>query len=160
MMEEKRNPNAAESEAILMLLAIASELHEYEPMISKRLDEIPNGKKNWRWARSVLTNMIKPIFDTLPEGKARYFRKMIDKMQIQLKFNGKTASLAGDHEWALVHTEDLTSLVTGARDKCLICIDGNCNTCALGKALDNVLTENRQKTETWNDVWYRSTDSE
>ena len=153
-MSELRNPNAAESEAILVYLAAVSELVTYDDSLKRRLSEIPNGLQTMRRARTNLLNLIPKLMDTVPEGKRRYFLKMAKTMVIDVK-NGAPRASKVDTEWALIHQKDLDAIVVAARDACLVCLDSNCNRCALGKALDNVLKDSREPGETWMDAWYR-----
>ena len=152
---EKRNPNAAESEALLTFLAIVNELHNYEPELTSRLSRIPNGLKNYHWCRSMLAKLLPQILETVPDGKKRYFYKMCQSMLITIRYSGKSVSKADDGKYSLVHTEDMNGLIEAAKEKCLICLDGQCKRCPVGRALDNTMHDAREPGETWNDVWFR-----
>lgn len=61
---------------------------------------------------------------------------------------GVQASTAGEN-MTVMDISELDTLCAFAHEHCMMCIDGNCNQCRLGKTLDQCMTYDRKKNESW-----------
>lgn len=134
----------ANSETINRLYSVyaaAQTLGEIEATEEKRVRAIPNGWRDLRLCHTLLDRLAKDMKSTLPPEKVASVNRMAPRMHFRV-WCGREAVKTTPDEVVLAE-KDLNALVTYARKECSMCVEQRCGQCPLGKALDHVLTYDR-----------------
>ena len=105
---------------------------------------IPNGWRDLRLCRTLLDKLVVNLVGTLQPEKLKAMKRMLPRMKFKV-ICGTHATKTQDDETILA-SEDLDALVRFAHEaNCKMCMETNCRACKLGKALDSVLTYDRNE---------------
>ena len=107
-----------------------------------RCKTLPGRYRDLCMIRSKMDIMMQDILHTVPREKAKGVIQALDRMRFSVSM-GKVASRDRYEDEQIVDLKWLNALIAAAHEnKCLLC-DDNCNCCELGKALDNLLPQDR-----------------
>ena len=145
-MSEKRLPtiraNSKELDQIFTMFAAAQELEHAEKYMERRVRAIPNGWRNLRLCRTLLDRLVVDMVGTLQQEKIAAMKRMLPRMKFKVVC-GPNATRTQEDE-VILASKDLDALVHFAHEgNCKMCMEGNCRACKLGKALDGILTKDR-----------------
>lgn len=141
--------NAYDIDVYLSLRAAFLECERAAANMEKRIRAAPKG---WWHIRSVsyhLRALTEGLKLTFPVEKRRTLKTMERNCSYKI-YHGPQAGQLETNE-AIVHDDDLNVLTHFAHEQCKICFDGKCNRCPLGKALDHILTYDREE-DSWSNV--------
>lgn len=134
--------NKEEINCAFGLLAGLQEIKVAQEKMERRFRAIPYGWRNIRMIEAVLGNVIDDLLLTYPIEKLCSMQRMMPHMKFQLHC-GVSASKLRDNE-CIIDEDVLNTLSVSAHEQCKLCFDQNCNRCKLGKALDSILTNDRE----------------
>ena len=114
-----------------------------DEQFESRVRLIKNGWRDLCLIRSRLQRLIEYLPCTVPPEKRIGFVRTATRMKYQL-LQGPLASKPKPNEEEIVTTRELEALVEAAWDgRCRICLEDRCETCELGRALDNIVAKDR-----------------
>lgn len=120
----------------------AVEKVQEDSFLVNRLKSIPNGWRDLRMLRAMLEKLINAIMWTIPHEKVKGVARTANRMRYSVT-QGKAVTRPNDNQEQIVSARELDALVDAAHEnKCRLC-DNDCNRCELGKALDNLVAEDR-----------------
>ena len=130
--------NAREIHNIEFLAGLDAQLYQGQEILKSRLQQIPNGWRNFRLALSLVEKLIDAVYHTLPDKTMRHMRRLADCGQIIIR--PKPAIKLPD-DVQIVQTEDLRMLINSAiAAECAICVKTlqEQKGCPLRKCLANI----------------------
>ena len=90
------------------------------------------------------------MIETYPAEKQPTMQNLRESLCIELTAKYKAVGVG----YTSCRTDTFDTLVKEAHENCKICIKPDkCNKCDLGKALDRCTPEERNKGESWADIW-------
>ena len=137
---------SVEIDIIVKLFAAYGVISQLSVDMRKRLELIPHALSGVRMMEGRLEQLLYDLCATLPESKRNKVFSMGDYVQYKPVYNIRAAK---DDNEIIMTAEDADILNKYASEWCKMCIDGNCNTCELGKVFDRTLTYNRKRDESW-----------
>lgn len=115
-----------------------------------RLRTIPGGYRDLRMIRTKLENAVNDLMHTIPREKVVGVSNAVRRMRFSVA-QGPVASRDKHADEQIVNAAWIKALVEAAHDwKCIVC-QSDCNRCELGRALDNIISEDRDKRR-WSDI--------
>jgi hypothetical protein len=124
------------------LLAGLQEMKNAEETIQRRFRAVPNGWRDIRMLEAVTSNLIDKLLLTYPVEKLTSMKRMMPHMKYRLHC-GVSASKLNEDE-CIISEKELDTLSVFAHEQCKLCVEQNCNRCALGKVLDGILCNDRE----------------
>lgn len=126
---------------IFGMYAGLQELDEARQEMEGRFRSIPNGWRNLKMVISVLDKLLSDIMMTVPPEKLSSMSRMLPRMRFRVSCGVQASEL--DSEECIIAQRDADVLCTFAHEHCMMCLDGDCNRCPLGKTLDSIMTYDR-----------------
>lgn len=126
---------------IFRVYAAAHALATCEKIEERRFRAIPNGWRNLRLCRTLLDRLADDLVMTVPPEKLPGMMRMVKHMKYKVVCGPEASQMNTDE--CVIREVDLNALCKAAHEKCEMCIDGNCSTCALGKTFDAVMMYDR-----------------
>jgi len=131
---DPREPNARELHGIEYLAALDQRLTEYESVLRRRLQETPDGWRQYRIAEAAVDKVITGLYGTVPEKTLKHMRRLSETGQVIIR--PKPIVPVDDPQ--IVLTSVLKVLVnTSIASECSICLKEGAEVkkCKLRKAL-------------------------
>lgn len=156
-MKDKEIPRirarADEVESIFSLFAIQQELKDAEKRLSKRIDLIPNAKRDIRMLRAVSDKLTVSLLRTIPEEKLVNLQMNLPYMTYAVYFNRFQGSAGSSKDgWVCVQVKDFDLLSRKVHEYYCWGCDKKCDSCDIGKLFDRVFIQSRRKGESWGDI--------
>lgn len=108
----------------------------------ERLQTIPGSYRDIRMIRTKLENVVNDLMHTIPREKVVGVSNAVRRMRFSVA-QGPVASRDKHANDQIVKAAWIKALVEAAHDwKCIVC-HSDCNRCELGRALDNIVSEDR-----------------
>lgn len=108
-----------------------------------RLKTIPGGYRDLRMIRTKIENAVNDVMHTIPREKVVGISKTVRRMRFSIA-QGPIASGDKYADDQIVKAAWIKALVEAAHDwKCIVCNSSDCSRCDLGRALDNIIAEDR-----------------
>lgn len=109
----------------------------------RRVKAIPGGLRDLKMLRAKIARLADDIAWTIPKEKVVGFMRTLRRMKYSVQQGPVASKPKGDNQ-EIITTEELDELVASAWEhRCRLCVDGDCNRCALGRVLDNVVARDR-----------------
>ena len=124
------------------MLAACQELEKAEERMYKRVKSIPNGWRDLRLVKTVISRLVDDLLVTFPPEKLLSMQRMLPHMRYKVMFGAQASQIGKDE--CIITTDKLNVLAMAAHDKCKICFDGKCERCELGKAFDGIYCKDRE----------------
>ena len=137
---------AEESDSLCGIYAAFSELERAKGTLDKRLDLVPNGKRDLGLAKATLLRLMERIMKTVPPDKLMSLRRNMKYMRYRV-YPVPPAAMPEDE--TIMSASDLAVLTRYAHKYACVACDRDCNQCELGKALDHTLVQCRGPKESW-----------
>lgn len=132
---ERIDMTSRELHAVEFLAALRSQMDKHGERLKPRLQNIPNGWRQYRLIQSALSSMIAALYDTMPYKQIKRIEDMMGYGEVKIDIAPVAKHALG---YLTVHEKDLAVIATAAmQNECLMCIkDGDeIKKCALRKAL-------------------------
>lgn len=126
---------------IFRVYAAAHALAVCEKTEERRFRAIPNGWRDLRMCRTTLDRLADSLVMTVPPEKLPGMLRMTKHMKYKVVCGPEISQMGADE--CVIREVDLNALCRAAHEKCEMCIEGNCNTCPLGKTFDAVMMYDR-----------------
>lgn len=126
---------------ILAVFACGHGLANCARMGERRFRAIPNGWRDLRLAQTIVDRLANDLVMTVPPEKLNGLKRMSRFMKFRVSY-GPEASQMGRDE-CVINEQELNALVASAHDRCALCYGVACEQCELGRALDSILTYDR-----------------
>lgn len=111
--------------------------------VQRRMKLLPNGWRDLRLCQSRLARLTDAIQWTVPKDKRVGFARTAERCRYVV-MQGPLAVKPRPNEEEIVTTRELDELVSSAWEgRCRMCVEGNCDSCALGKVLDGIVAQDR-----------------
>lgn len=134
--------NGYDLERIRGVYAAWKELELLEKAQERRIKTIPGGWRDLKLCRTLLKKLADNMVRTLQPEKRGTVQRMGTRMFFRV-WTGPEAIKTTPDEVVLLNKE-LDAIIEAAHDNaCKMCMQTNCRSCKLGKALDNVLSMDR-----------------
>lgn len=115
-----------------------------------RVKTLPGGYRDLRMIRSKLEGMVNDLMHTIPREKVIGVNSAVRRMRFSVA-QGPVASRDRHADEQIVKAAWIRALVEAAHGwKCIVC-QSDCNRCELGKAMDNLIAEDRNG-RSWSEI--------
>ncbi len=135
-----------EINAVVGLFACTGAMEMIEGDVKGRLREVKNGLRDWGGAKAGIRKSVQRILATMPDEKVESLLRMKDHLGFRTYLDRRVAD--GDDGITVIRMDDLEVLISASHEYCKMC-DRDCDRCRLGKALDRVQPETREKGRSW-----------
>lgn len=153
MSEKKPLPtfrvSAEQYKTIFGLCAALRQFGKAESDLFKRIEVIPNGKRDLHLILSVGRKLVQNITDTIPEDKRESVKRQSKHTTFDILIRPRM-NLLEKYE-IVVDTKEMNTALYYAHEQCKFCIEGKCDRCKLGKTLDRLMTYDREG-KSWADI--------
>ena len=138
--------HSEEVTGLYSLFAISQELINVRKRLEKRLRRIPNAWRDIAMLQTVTDKVLMRVLETMPTEKLAALRRNMKHMAYRIYL---TKPLQIPEDECLINAHNLTTLLKSAHEyRCVAC-DNNCNTCDLGKTMDQIMVQTRKRGESW-----------
>ena len=143
---ETKRLTVEELNDLFVIFASQAGLQRAKERMKDRLKMIPNGSRDIALLCTVIDRLAENLLATVPEEKRLQLDRNLRNMRHEIHF---VPPVKETKDQIVVFSDDLDALADSAIDhRCLLC-EGNCNKCALGKALDHIMLHTRARNESW-----------
>ena len=140
--------NRAEQDCYLYLCASLSDLIEAQEKMERRIRLVPRGWWMIRVCTSLLTKLLRGIWQTFEPEKRRQIQRTSERVRHKLIIGQQATT---EEEQYVVAAKDFGVLMCAASDKCGLCMGTpqDCKRCDLGKVIDGLSFISRQDRAWW-----------
>lgn len=147
-----------EIDAMVALFAAQNEIYRGLETMEKRIRSIKNGYRDYKLVMNRVDALVGLLLASFQDAKLFSLVDMIRHTGYKVFFNAYAAAKE-DSSLSVVKMENLDVLISAAHEYCKMC-DKNCDKCKLGKALDGMIGNERQKGESWSMIDIGNFDAE
>lgn len=120
-----------------------------DTVLEQRIRAIPHGKRDLHMIISVGQKLLNSIVATVPEEKRDAVKRQGKHARFDILIRPRMALVEKNE--IVAAAEDVNAALYYAHEQCRMCIDGNCRTCKLGRALDHLVGYDRDG-KSWSNV--------
>lgn len=153
-MKTENNPptfrlNQDQQRVIFGLFAGLQQFCAADTLMPQRISAIPHGKRDLHLIMTVGRKLIDNIVNTVPEEKRDAVKRQGKHARFDILITPRM-NLVEKNE-IVTAAADLNAVMYYAHEQCRMCIDGSCRKCPLGRALDHLVTYDRED-KSWSNV--------
>ena len=143
---KERPTRGYEINGVVGLFAALGAMELVEENISGRLKAVKNGMRDYRGAASALWRSLQRLLASMPDEKVESLMRMKDHLGFRTYLNRQVEQ--SEEGLCVLRMDDLEVLISASHELCKMC-DRDCDACRLGKALDRVEPDSREKGKSW-----------